>query len=38
MFSEKIHYFNYVSSGMYIMTICVKSGNKSVYNYKIKIL
>ena len=34
MFSEKYHYFIYVSSGMYSMTICDKSGNKAVYNYK----
>ena len=34
MFSEKYHYFIYVSSGMYSMTICDKSGIKAVYNYK----
>ena len=34
MFSEKYHYFIYVSSGMYAMTICDKSGIKAVYNYK----
>ena len=36
MFSEKYHYFIYVSSGMYSMTICDKSGIKAVYNYKNK--
>ena len=36
MFSEKYHYFMYVSSGMYTMTICDKSGIKAVYNYKNK--
>ena len=36
MFSEKYHYFIYVSSGMYSMTICDKSGIKVVYNYKNK--
>ena len=36
MFSEKYHYFIYVSSGMYSMTICDKSGNKAVYKYKNK--
>ena len=34
MFSEKYHYFIYVSSRMYLMTICGKSGIKAVYNYK----
>ena len=33
MFSEKYHYIIYVSSGMYSMTICDKSGIKAVYNY-----
>ena len=28
MFSEKYHYFIYVLSGMYSMTICGKSGIK----------
>ena len=36
MFSEKYNYFIYVSSGMYSMTICDKSGIKAVYNYKNK--
>ena len=36
MFSEKYHYFIYVSSGMYSITICDKSGIKAVYNYKNK--
>ena len=36
MFSEKYHYFIYVSSGMYSMTICDKSDIKVVYNYKNK--
>ena len=36
MFSEKCHYVIYVSSGMYSMTICDKSGIKAVYNYKNK--
>ena len=36
MFSEKYHYFIYVSSGMYSMTICDKSGIKAVYNYENK--
>ena len=36
MFSEKYHYFIYVLSGMYSMTICDKSGIKTVYNYKNK--
>ena len=34
MFFEKYHYFIYVSSRMYSMTICDKSGIKAVYNYK----
>ena len=34
MFSEKYHYFIYVSSEMYSMTICDKSGTKAVYKYK----
>ena len=34
MFSEKYHYFISVSSGMYSMTICDKSGIKAVYSYK----
>ena len=34
MFSEKYHYFIYVSSGMYSMTICDNSGITAVYNYK----
>ena len=38
MFSEKYHYFTYVSSGMFSMTICGKRGIKAVYNYKKKIL
>ena len=33
-FSEKYHNFTYVSSEMYLMTKCDKSGNKNVYNYK----
>ena len=32
--SEKNLNFRYVSSGIYSMTICGKSGNKAVYNYK----
>ena len=36
MFSEKYYHFIYVSSGMYSITICDKSGNKAVYNYKNK--
>ena len=36
MFSEKYFYFIYVSSGMYSMTICDKSGIKAVNNYKKK--
>ena len=36
MFSEKYYYFIYVSSGMYSMTICDKSGIKAVYNYRNK--
>ena len=36
MFSEKYHYFIYVLSEMYSMTICEKGGNKAVYNYKNK--
>ena len=36
MFSEKYHYFIYVSFKMYSMTICDKSGIKAVYNYKNK--
>ena len=36
MFSEKYHYFIYVSSGMYSMTICDKSGVIAAYNYKNK--
>ena len=36
MFSEKYHYFIYVSSGRYPMTISDKSGIKAVYNYKNK--
>ena len=36
MFSEKYYYFIYVSSGMYLMTICDKSGIKAVINYKNK--
>ena len=32
--NENYHYFIYVSSGMYSMTICDKSGIKAVYNYK----
>ena len=35
-FLKKYHYFIYVSSGMYSMTICDKSGIKAVYNYKNK--
>ena len=33
-FSEKTLSFRYVSSGVYSMTKCGKSGNKAVYNYK----
>ena len=36
MFSEKYHYYIYVSSGMYSMTICDKSSIKADYNYKKK--
>ena len=36
MFSEKYYYLIYVSSRMYLMTICDKSGIKAVYNYKNK--
>ena len=36
MFSEKYHYFIYVSSGIDSMTTCDKSGIKDVYNYKNK--
>ena len=36
MFFEKYYYFIYVSSGMYSMTICEKSGIKTVHNYKNK--
>ena len=36
MFSEKYQYFIYVSSGMYSMTICNKSGIKAVYNNRNK--
>ena len=36
MFSEKCHYFIYVSSVMYSMKICDKSDIKAVYNYKNK--
>ena len=36
MFSEKYHNFTYVSSGMYLMTTCGKSGIQAVYNYKNK--
>ena len=32
--SEKKYKFKYVSSGVYSMTKCGKSGNKAVYNYK----
>ena len=35
-FSEKYHNFTYVSSEMYLMTKCGKSGIKVVYNYKNK--
>ena len=35
-FSEKYHNFTYVSSEMYLMTKCDKSGIKVVYNYKNK--
>ena len=36
MFSGKYHSFTYVSSEMYFMTKCGKSGIKVVYNYKNK--
>ena len=36
MFSENDHSYNYVSSEMYLMTKCGKSGIKIVYNYKNK--
>ena len=35
-FPEKYHNFTYVSSEMYLMTKCGKSGIKVVYNYKNK--
>ena len=35
-FSEKYHNFTYVSSKMYLMTKCGKSGIKVVYNFKNK--
>ena len=39
MFSEKYHYFIYVSSGMYSMTICDKSQVLKLFiTIKIKIL
>ena len=34
-FSEKKLNFRYVSSGVYLMTKCGKSGIKAVYNYTI---
>ena len=33
---EKYHNFTYVLSGMYLMTICGKNCNKTVYSYKNK--
>ena len=36
MFPENDHNFKYVSSDMYLMTKCGKSGIKIVYNYKNK--
>ena len=35
-FFLKYHNFPYVSSGMYLMTICGKNCNKTVYSYKNK--
>ena len=35
-FSEKYHSFTYVSSEMYLMTKCGKSGINVVHNYKNK--
>ena len=35
-FSEKYHNLTYVSSQMYLLTKCGKSGIKVVYNYKNK--
>ena len=34
--SEKDHNFTFVSSGMYLMTTCCKSGIIAVHNYKNK--
>ena len=34
MFFEQYHNFTYVSSGMYLMTICGENCNKTVYSYK----
>ena len=36
MFFEKYQNFTYVSSGMYLMTICCNNCNKTVYSYKNK--
>ena len=36
LYSGKYHNFTYVSSKIYLMTKCVKSGIKVVYNYKNK--
>ena len=36
MFFEKYHNFTYVSSRVYLMTICGNNCNKTVYSYKNK--
>ena len=36
MFFEKYQNFTYVSSGMYLMTICCNNCNTTVYSYKNK--